>query len=279
MFFQGLHPELGFVGILFWLMAGSLSSASVFGLARVGLKRFLAIDLFPKHPNSSLNEDEQTIQARLNQFQAQAEPILTTQERAQKIADYDRRLAIERSLKEAIGILRFHRDRYRARLWEIHLIRWHNSLKPIVTHWYQRLNTDSEALYQDLNRTRDWGITLLDQWLHTDLANLETGQTYIQQLRTALATCDLLYQDLITRQAAEVLEGISYFEADPRSNAATNLASEQLAVFNALPDVADFTFGLQDLEDEYLRLQTEANLGKELAQLQGKSLEFGPESG
>jgi hypothetical protein len=262
--FQSLGPDFNSYKLAFALIASSVSFLSVFTAARFSLKELFALEILPQKLSSSLCDDEEKIQQRLKEFQDQAKPILTAKERAQKINDSYRRSTIEATLNQAMTILRGHHDRYQAKRWEIQLIRWHNELKPVLAHWYEQVQSGPELLYQELDTAREHGENLLNEWLKSDLADTPEGSQHIEKLRDALASCDLLYQDLVTRQAAAAVQGISRFMIDPRSGQATQVAKEQLALLNALPDVTNFSMGLEDLEAEYLRFQSEEELANSL---------------
>lgn len=235
------------------------------GLGTLGLaERGLGWTLWPRSPQTSLQDDEQKIQQRLAELAQRAEPIVRVQQRAAKITDSQQRDSISQALDRAMGILLTHRDRYRLKLWEIQLIRWYNALQPLIDRWYHHLAAESELLYRNLDSLRDRGETLLHTWETTDLAQTPEGQQHLAQLRQALGHCDRLYQDLIAQQAAQVLQGISHFEPDPQFSTETLAAADQLTTLTALPTLADFVSGLEALEDEYQRLRTEAALGAAL---------------
>lgn len=265
--FQGIDPNFNPYKISLAVLAGATSFTTIFAINKFSLSNLFAIDILPKKLKSSLCEDEEKIQQRLQEFCNRAKPILTAKERTYKIADDQYRAKISKALDTALSVLKVQRDRYRAKLWEIQLIRWHNRLKPIINSWqpqiYAKSSSESfEYFFEQLDMARDYGELMLHHWEETDLATIPEGIRHIQTLQTALSSCDLLYQEVVARQAAAAIEGISRFD-EPRSSYETNLASEQLEVLNTLPDVTDFTFGLGDLETEYLRLQSEAELDQQ----------------
>ncbi|MGA1625869.1 MAG: hypothetical protein ACO4AJ_09650 [Prochlorothrix sp.] len=273
----GIHLAIGWAGTvgqdgeIIWVgrqvgqavLGGLGVGAGVFfGTQRV-LKQGLQLEITPPKPRTFLQSDEAKIQQRLQDLEERAEPILRVQERAKKIGSPSQRSTIEATLNHAMAVLLSHRDRYRTKLWEIQLIRWHNALKPLLDRWYSRLRDDSELLYRNLDTVRDRGEALLLEWEHTDLAATLEGAKQIDRLRAALASCDRMYQDLIAQQAAEAVQGISRFEGEPQFSYDTQVVGEQLDVFEALPNVVEFESGLETLEDEYRRLISEQTLSEQ----------------
>ena len=112
-------------------------------------------------------------------------------------------------------------------------------------------------MYEQLERVRTQGNTLLSEWKQQDLAKLGEGQQNIKRLADALQSCNKLYQDIVAQQAAETIKGISNFENVPTSSDETKVALEDVDVFNVLPDVDVFSSGFQELESEFFRLKSE----------------------
>ena len=259
---QATNPAATLGWELVWrqvLLGAGTWGAVVLG-SRWLLKQSLNLEIFPPQPSPSLQDDEDKISQRLGDLAERAKPILVVQERARKITNTGQRTTIEGTLDRAMGILVSHRDRYRTKLWEIDLIRWHNALKPLIDRWPSQLQQNSEGLYHLLDTVRDRGEALLHDWEQTDLTTTAEGSKHLERLRAALVSCDRMYQDLIARQAAEAVQGISHFEVEPQFSYNTQEAARQLDVFEALPTVVDFASGLEDLEDEYHRLLTEQDL-------------------
>lgn len=247
------------------VLGGLGVGAGAFWGTQLLLRRGFKVELLPPKPRTFLQIDEDKIQQRLADLEERAKPIVTVQERARKIMEPTQRSTIENTLNQAMAVLLSHRDRYRTKLWEIQLIRWHNALKPLLDRWYSRLHHDSEVLYRNLDAVRDQGEALLLEWEQTDLAATPEGSQQLERLRAALACCDRMYQDLIAQQAAEAVQGISRFELEPQFSDDTQGATDQLEVFQALPNVVEFESGLETLEDEYRRLVSERDLAAEIA--------------
>jgi len=249
-----------FIGII----AGFIISFTiVYLLARI-LTSALGIRLFPKKPKSCLRQDEQKVHQRLQELQEREKPVYALKKQAAPITDLQKRQKIENTLKDALAALRSQGEQYRAKLWEIQLVRWHNTLKPLLAYWMNQNERQYHSLPEQLLNVRQQGQKMLSEWKGQDLAKNSIGRQNINRLIQALKTCDQLYQDIIAYQATKTVKTISHFETHAYSSDETIEALNEVDIFTSLPDVDAFSSGLQELEKEYFRLQSEKALGIEI---------------
>lgn len=227
-----------------------------------GYKQLTGRSLRPGRPASCLQLDETRIHDRLEALKQRQEPIVILRRRAMKILDPQRRETLLTSLEQALDILQEQRERYHIKLWEITLLRWYNQVEPLAlqvqTQAAKRV-PPGDTLDQ-LEAVISQGQGFLGQWSQSPLGQRPAGEASLDRLRSVLDACDALYQDLLALQASQILQGISRFDWASRSPLQTPQMESLLDVLGELPSVSEFNQGFEQLEQEYLRLQSEAEL-------------------
>src|SRR5262249_22820019 len=116
---------------------------------------------------------------------------------------------VNSALDSAAAILARQRERYHAKLWEIALVRWQNTLEPLAADWDSLTHEAVNHRLRLLEAARDRGQAYLNEWEGVDLTELPEAQRCVLRLKQALESCDKLREALIVQQAALAVKGIA----------------------------------------------------------------------
>lgn len=243
-------------------IAGFISSASIL-LVKKMVHKYRAIKLMQRRSSSCLRQNEDVINQRLDEIQAKEDKIKalilsisqeTRTERSQKILE---------SLKNGMAVLHGQQELYNTKLWELDLVRWHNSLKPLINALNNLTHKKCEQLLESLTTIQQTGESLLQKWQTEQFASTSEGDNCVHRLQRALEACKQIREDIRAKQSALVLKGISPLEKEALTTTLSYEALEEVDLFNALPDVDMFSSGFKDLEEEYFRLQSEEEISRD----------------
>lgn len=213
----------------------------------------------------SLRQDEETIQQRLADIDARERRLAEV--RAQIPSDAS---SAERwqKVRQAIDSATIHfarqRDRYHAKLWEIALVRWQNSLEPLAADWEALDHETCGQRLRQLEVAQAKGAQYLADWEGID-SDLPEAQRCIDRLRRALEACDELREALIVQQAALAVKGIAPVDEALSPSLAPLEALQQMDAFNARVALGEFSKAFDELEAEYSRLRSEEELAERAA--------------
>jgi hypothetical protein len=229
-----------------------------------------------RKPIRSLRQDEETIQQRLADI-ANREKRLgemrqkISLEMEQSADQTDRWQKVRFALDSAAGILSRQRERYHAKLWEIALVRWQNTLEPLAADWDALTHEACNHRLRLLENARDRGAQYLADWEGVDLTDLPEGQRCVQRLRDALAACDKLREALIVQQAALAVKGIAPMDEALQPALVPSDTLKSLDMFNARAAIGEFSSAFGELEAEYARLRSEEELAERAVLVQRTS--------
>lgn len=223
-----------------------------------------------RRPTNSLRQDEETIQQRLTDIAAREKRLTdarakVTMEIGNAPVTTDERgrwQKVHSALDSAGVILARQRERYHAKLWEIALVRWQNTLEPLAADWDALTHESCNHRLRLLEAAVERGETYLREWEGVDLTDLPEGQRCVDRLRQALAACAQLREALIVQQAALAVKGIAPIDEalHPSLGPADNLRS--LDLFNARAALGEFSSAFGELEAEYARLRSEEEIAE-----------------
>ena len=223
----------------------------------------------------SLRQDEETIQQRLADIagrekrigemrkkvseESSAEPKVNFEGRWQKVSA---------ALDSAHAILSRQRERYHAKLWDIALVRWQNTLEPLAADWEALTHETCNHRLRLLEAARERGQTFLAEWEGIDLTEMPEGAQSVARLKQALETCEQLREALIVQQAALAVKGIAPMDDALQPALAPLEALQTLDVFNARAAIGEFSSAFGELEAEYARLRSEEELAERAVMVQ-----------
>jgi hypothetical protein len=257
----------GWIGIIGGnLMKGILAGACI-GLA-VGGGRFVLQALKHQKLSKSLQRYSQThllksegaIQQRLHEMATRERRIHDTLQQITQTARPSQKIID--TFQSSLAAIQIQRDRYVVKLWEIMLIRWYNSLKPLTGTvkelTYDMCDTRVKRIGEIIAR----GAEMLQNWSNKPQLT-EAQQTCITRLQKALNTCEKVRQDLLSHKAALAVKGLSPLEEHVQTAPSVLTSLQELDAFNILPDVGEFATGFAALEEEYFRLKGEEEVHRE----------------
>jgi hypothetical protein len=230
------------------------------------------LNTFSRRAGRSLRQAEETIQQRLTDIGVREKRL---SEARQKVlleigddADAERWHHVHSALDSAASILIRQRERYHAKLWEIALVRWQNTLEPLASDWESLTHETCNHRLRLLETARERGEAFLKDWEGVDLDDLTEGLRCVSRLREAIDTCDKLREELIVQQAALAVKGIAPLDDALHANLLPSEALKSLDVFNARASIGEFSSAFGELEAEYARLRSEEELSERAVMVQ-----------
>lgn len=159
-------------------------------------------------------------------------------------------LPLLETLRQALTTLQVQQDHYRAKFWEIALIRWINRLKPLLENWQSLTYEQCQSYLNMLTEMEANGKALLHEYKTLSRAT-KAEQASIALWERTLEKIQEMQQALQAKQIAVTVKGISRFD------------NEASIVFTDLADAWEFSASLQELEEEYFRLKSEEEIYKQ----------------
>lgn len=218
----------------------------------------------------SLRQDEETIQQRLSDIAAREKRLAEARQKVETQAhsegeaqgSRDRWDKVHAALDSAGTILARQRERYHAKLWEIALVRWQNTLEPLASDWDALTHETVNHRLRLLEQARDRGQAYLNEWEGVDLTDIPEAHRCVERLRQALTTCDQLREALIVQQAALAVKGIAPMDEALQPTLVPAESLKTLDIFNARAAIGEFSSAFGELEAEYARLRSEEELAE-----------------
>lgn len=223
-----------------------------------------------RRPMRSLKQDEETIQQRLSDIQTREKRLLEVRRRVQEQATTESSSwkKVLSAIDSATVMLARQRERYHAKLWEIALVRWQNTIEPLASDWETLTHETVNHRLRLLEVARERGELYLREWEGVDLSDLPEAARCVERLRQALASCDKLREALIVQQAALAVKGIAPMDEALTPTLAPTEALKSLDVFNARAAIGEFNSAFGELEAEYARLRSEEELAEQAVLVQ-----------
>lgn len=263
------QPGGGLISNLLSLIRGSVFTGLFFG-AFVSTAGFLwntvkqqrYTQSLQRFSASNLKASEHAIDQRLDEIRIRESRIQETLQDIGQTPAADQAQKSVEALKSSLTALQIQRNRYTAKSWEIKLLRWYNTLKPLTAETKKLTYDTCTARIGRLSETIKNGAEMLQSWKNkTGLTR--TQQQCIIRLRKLLNACDQIHHDLLSYKAALAVQGVSPLDEHVQSEPAILTSLEELDVFSILPDIGEFTAGVKALDNEYFRLKGEEEVYQE----------------
>lgn len=225
---------------------------------------------------NSLRQDEETIQQRLTDIAAREKRLADARSKvnaeiaaaSSAVDERGRWEKVHHALDSAGAILARQRERYHAKLWEIALVRWQNTLEPLAADWETLTHESCNHRLRLLEAAVDRGEAYLKEWEGVDLTDLPEGMRCVSRLRQALDACGQLREALIVQQAALAVKGIAPLDEALQPTLAPADSLKNLDLFNARAALGEFSSAFGELEAEYARLRSEEEMAERAAFVQ-----------
>lgn len=216
-------------------------------------------------PPESLAYKQDLINRRLTELRERQKKIKSVLERAKQNAG-EKWSAVVETLNSTARVLNTQQARYSLKQSEIELVRWQNSLAPLLSDAEDLSYEQLDARLKQLERARFAG----KQWLEEFRAHsAPLGETIeVKHLREratdVLVSINTLHEAYVARQAADALKGITIFDDTAIANSSIGNLLHASDAFNIHVAITDFSAGFDELEMEYARLQSESEISKRL---------------
>ena len=202
-----------------FLLYGCLAGC-VTGLAwGLGLFGEVAAFLRDRRRSPSLQSSELQLMGRLAEIQQTGRRVQDLQRRLQAEGESPTAPLLAPMLSQAEAAVQRAARRYAGELAKLELIRWRNSLEPLIAPssqgtGYHEHHDRLDALHTHRRR----GRRLLRKWVAAGLGSPESGQQPVEQLRQWLATCDRIVERLIAEQVQRTVSVLAATELVPPPN-------------------------------------------------------------
>ncbi len=216
-------------------------------------------------PPESLAYKQDLISQRLAELRDRQKKIKSVLERAKQNAG-EKWSAVIETLNSTARVLQTQQARYSLKQSEIELVRWQNSLAPLLYDADDLSYEQLDARLKQLERARFAG----KQWLEEFRAHsAPLGETIeVKHLRERatdlIVSINTLHESYVARQAADALKGITVFDDATIANSSIANLLHASDAFNIHVAITDFSASFDELEMEYARLQSESEISKRL---------------
>ncbi|MCP4405418.1 MAG: hypothetical protein GY801_49970 [bacterium] len=259
----------GVISKLWGILTGSVFFGIFFGVITGVVKFFFRrtkqqriTQSLQRRSASSLQMSERAIERRLGEMRTRKKQIGETLQEIVQTTPATPSQKILETFKSSLTALQIQRDRYTVKLWEIKLIRWYNTLKPLTEEMGSLTYDICDARVKGMTETIANGTEVLQTWENIpDLTRAH--QQCISRLRKALNTCEQVRQNLLSHKAAFAVQGLSPLDEQSQSTPTAIESLKELDAFSILPAIGEFTSGLNALDAEYFRLKGEEEVYQE----------------
>ena len=216
-------------------------------------------------PPESLAYKQELINQRLAELRDRQRKLKFVLERAKQNTGEKWNALIE-TLNSTACILQTQQARYSLKQSEIELVRWQNSLAPMLYDAEDLSYEQIDGRLKQLERARFAG----KQWLEEFRAHsAPLGETIeVKHLRERatdlMVSINTLHESYVARQAADALKGITVFDDTAIADSPSERLLHASDAFNIQVAITDFSESFDELESEYARLQSESEISKRL---------------
>jgi hypothetical protein len=232
-----------------------MMSLMYYGVVSWKTKHFLTTS------STSLIRDETIVHQRLEEIEARQQRIHSLLKRINSEENPESSIPLVEILNQALATLHVQYSQYRAKLWEIALIRWSNLLRPVVEDWQHITYDQCQAYLQEFTHIYENGNAFLHQWKTAESVSASEKQC-IARLQQALVVIRKLREAIQAKQIALTVQGISRFDAGTSPLSSKEDSFEELVIFSTLSDFHLFSSSFQELEKEYFRLKSEEEISE-----------------
>jgi hypothetical protein len=270
-FFRSPNSSDASVPLLIFLMV-IITGAIIFG----GFKVLKLIYRAPTDPNfrrtPNLRRSEEIIRLRLDEIEKREARIREVLSRVKKNSG-EQWITVRKTLESAVATLQNQYARYSIKKLEIELVRWQNRLAPLIS------NPDRLTYEQNQNRLRAIDVALESgdkmrvkvEEQRATLGSTPDMKELSARLHESIASCGKVHDALVGRQAVLALKGVTPLKDSLHGVASPTSAIRELEVFNAQVSITDFSSSFAELEAEYVRVQSEEDLGQQMSQILEKA--------
>ncbi len=201
---------------------------------------------FERRAANSLAQDERRITQRLIEIAERQANIQALPQALEGTAE-PTSAALCATIEQAFAILQTQARQYQLKQWDIALIRWSNTLRPLLDAWNELTPELCRQYLHALPPLAERGAELFRQrQALMPAADDETEEP--AELSQALNAIRKLSDTLQAKQVALTIQGIGVMDD---TFCGADSAIEELMIFNALADLHQFSSSFQALEAAY----------------------------
>lgn len=220
----------------------------------------------------SLTYKERLINQRVDEIQKRAGQISAVRERA-KLNSGERWEQVCSTLDASLQTLQRQRARYNAKAIEIEMVRLQNRLAPLIHAAddisYEQIDARLKAIEDEQKSVKPLDAKLNEQ--RRVLGSAPDVEELSQRLSGIEDSMRKLHEAFVGRQAVLSLRGISPLDDALVTVSPPVAAIRESEVFNTQVALTDFSASFDELESEYMRLQTEEDVAGRVSEIIGRA--------
>jgi hypothetical protein len=173
------------------------------------------------------------------------------------------------TLEASIQTLQRQHARYRAKSVEIDTVRLQNKLAPFIYDSDKFSFLEINKYLETIEETQKSAVKLNGQLAEQRqiLGSVPDIEELSQRVSEVQASMRQLHDALVGRQAVLALKGITPLDEALTPISAPVVAIRQSEVFNIQVAITDFSASFDELESEYMRVQTEEGLAQQVSEI------------
>lgn len=213
----------------------------------------------------SLIDSMEKLEERLNQIGVKRQKLNHLIENFD-LDDDIREEKIKEKLIIAVKILAEQSSRYQVKIKEIDFLRWQNQIAPIISRIRSQTYEGAESDLKRISELAETGRSEYDKltdWVST-LEYSATGKDLQQRFGETLDSCVRLRDALLERQAMLAIKDVTPIGEDNKSLfIITPELIRKVEAFNAEASLKDFTFSMDELDEQFAKLEIEDKLSSD----------------
>lgn len=259
------------VPLLIFLM-GIITAVIFFG----GLKILKLSYGVPSDPNArrtpNLQQSKEIIQGRLHEIEKREAQIREVLWRVKKNTG-EQWVTVQKTLESALVTLQNQFARYNIKQLEIELVRWQNKLAPLISNLDRLTYEQNQSRLKAIDVALESGDKMRGKLAkqRATLGSTPDMKELSTRLDEVLTSCRKVHDALVGRQAVLALKGVTPLKDSLHPVASPTAGIRELEVFNAQVAITDFSSSFEELEAEYIRVQSEEDLGQQISQILEKA--------
>jgi hypothetical protein len=250
---------------------------------RKSLRKTEAMRYSPPQVRQGLAASERTIQERLSEIKQRDIQITAVLERASKNTG-EQWESVRQTLAGTPTTVQHQYASYSVKLIEIEMVRWQNALAPLIFETGDLSYKEIDKRLIAIEKERIAGKQLNEklQNLQTLRAKIDSTsnaqeiskggsfndtQELSSRIEQTLASCTKLHDALLSQQAVVALRGVTPLKDAMTATQRPMGSLRELEVFNIQVAITEFSSSFRELEAEYVRVQSEEDVGRQLNQM------------
>jgi hypothetical protein len=161
-------------------------------------------------------------------------------------------------IEHGTTILELYRSKYDIEKRRIWLIRWKNGYEPYMHHVQNIAGVENMEEIDSIKQILDVGKNMYEEVIRAGTFAHVMGESFLEDFRSSISACQLVYETLINTQALSVLREVSPIDATSESS--QNAGDSDTIQLERIDAVSDFKAAFDRLEDEYSRIKAEEEL-------------------